>query len=295
MAIVGSDIIKIADTLLRRNMLKNDSLEQIEVRQNFIRYEYYISKPYIAELRFKQIPSDEFDRKTIKLKMLGTSIDELEGDEIKLEGSNSYIMQDLNDEDVLIEIEEEPAFTDKDWKTYRKYKDVFKEELDTCMYEITTKESLARAGIKLEEIEEEETALKTYWLQLKEKPDRSSYNLPEEIPIQYVVTISSKTPIEIDYEQNIRHTTFTYINFKGTYINIDTYKNKGCRIMQFISSNPMLKKLNISGVQLKYIKQLADMIWDNPRLKTIIADLSNIKLDEEELKEGKLSGIKINI
>lgn len=297
--IVGSDIIKIADVLLRRDMLINDSLEQIEVRGNFLSYEYYISKPYIAELRFKQIPSDEFDRKTAKLKIFGIGIDELEGDEIKLEGGNSYIMKDSNnDEDVLIEIEEESAFTDKDWKTYRKYKDVFKEELDTCMYEITTKKSLARAGIELEEIQEEEEkeiTLKAHNTWLIERPDRSSYNLPEEIPIRYVVTISSKTPIEIDYEQNIRHTVFTYFNLKDTYINIDAYKNKGYRIMKFISSNIMLKKLDMSVVKLKSIKQVNDIIEDNPRLKTIIFDLSNIKLSEEKLKESKTSGIKINI
>ena len=297
MAIVDLDITEIADVLLRRNMLRNGGLEQIEVRESFLSYEYYISKPYIAELRFKQIPSDEFDRKIAKLKLFNFNIDELEGNEIKLEGGNSYIMQDLNDEDMLIEIEEEPAFTAENWRLYRKYKDVFKEELDTCMYEITTKESLARAGIELEEIQEEEKeiTLKAHNTWLIERPDRSSYNLSEEIPIRYVVTISSKTPIEIDYEQNIRHTVFTYFNLKDTYINIDAYKNKGYRIMKFISSNIMLKKLDMSGVKLKSIKQVNDIIEDNPRLKTIIFDLSNIKLSEEKLKESKTSGIKINI
>lgn len=296
MAIVDLDITEIADVLLRRNMLRNGSLEQKMLSEtndmlsgNSATYKHYISKPYIAELRFKQIPSDEFDRKTAKLKLFNFNIDELEESEIKLKGGNSYIMQDLNDEDMLIEIEEEPAFTAKSWRLYRKYKDVFKEELDTCMYEITTKESLARAGIELEEIQEEERTLKTEWLNIIDVPDRSSYNLSEEIPIRYVVTISSKTPIEIIYGC-IYHTLFTYINLKNTYININDLINE-YRIM----GNLMLKKLDISTLKLDSIEQVNDIIEDNPRLKIIIADLSNIKLSEEKLKESKTSGIKINI
>ena len=291
MAIIDLDITEIADVLLRRNMLRNGGLEQIEVRESFLSYEYYISKPYIAELRFKQIPSDEFDRKIAKLKLFNINIntDELEGREIKLKGGNSYIMQDLNDEDMLIEIEEEPAFTAENWRLYRKYKDVFKEELDTCMYEITTKESLARAGIKLEEIQEEERNLKTEWLNIIDVPDRSSYELPEEIPMHYVVTILSKTAIEIVYGC-IYYTLFTYINLKNTYININDFINE-----YRITDNLMLKKLDISTLKLDSIEQLANIINNCPRLKTIMADLSNIKLSEEKLKESKTSGIKINI
>lgn len=74
MAIVDSDIFEIADVLLRRNMLKNGNLEQKMLNEtnallsgNSATYKHYISKPYIAELRFKQISSDEFDRKHAKL------------------------------------------------------------------------------------------------------------------------------------------------------------------------------------------------------------------------------------
>lgn len=302
MAIVDSDIFEIADVLLRRNMLKNGNLEQkmlsetnALLSENSVTYKHYISKPYIAELRFKQISSDEFDRKHAKLKLFNINfninIDELEWSEIKLEGGNSYIMQDLNDEDTLIEIEEEPAFTTENWRLYRKYKDVFKEELDTCMYEITTKESLARAGIELEEIQEEERTLKTRWLNIIDVPDRSSYDLPEEIPTHYVVTISSKTAIEIKYDY-IYYTLFTYINLKNTYININDYINE-YKITKFIVDNLMLKKLDISILRLDSIKQLAKIIDNCPRLKTIITDLSNIRLNEETLKENKLDKIKI--
>lgn len=294
MAIVDLDITEIADVLLRRNMLRNGGLEQKILSEtndmlsgNSATYKHYISKPYIAELRFKQISLDEFDRKLAKLKLFNFNIDELEGNEIKLEGGNSYIMQDLNDEDMLIEIEEEPAFTAENWRLYRKYKDVFKEELNTCMYEITTKESLARAGIELEKIQEEERTLKTEWLNIIDVPDRSSYELPEEIPMHYVVTILSKTAIEIVYGC-IYYTLFTYINLKNTYININNFINE-----YKIMNNLMLKKLDILTLKLDSIEQLANIINNCPRLKTIIADLSNIKLSEEKLKESKLDKIKI--
>lgn len=294
MVIVDLDITEIADVLLRRNMLRNGGLEQKILSEtndmlsgNSATYKHYISKSYIAELRFKQISSDEFDRKLAKLKLFNFNIDELEGNEIKLEGGNSYIMQDLNDEDMLIEIKEEPAFTAENWRLYRKYKDVFKEELNTCMYEITTKESLARAGIELEKIQEEERTLKTEWLNIIDVPDRSSYELPEEIPMHYVVTILSKTAIEIVYG-SIYYTLFTYINLKNTYININDFINE-----YRITDNLMLKKLDISTLKLDSIEQLANIINNCPRLKTIIADLSNIKLSEEKLKESKLDKIKI--
>ena len=310
MIMITSDTIRTADALLRRNMLRNEGLWQGEIDDTSYLskafmppYAYYVSKPYIAELRVKQASEEEFDKKIAKLKIFNTDIgiSELLKYDMKINDVNRYIMKDLSDDgDVIIEIEEEPAFTDKDWKTYRKYKDVFKEELDTCMYEITTKESLARAGIVLNEIQEEEETLKVCLSEFIDKPDRSSYELPEEVPIRYAVTISSKTPIDITCLDNIKDTMFTCMELNDNYIwdedeYIDTieYVYHTSEKYKFIYNNPMLKKLDISGIKPSSIKRIAGMVYDNSRFKTIIADLSNINLSEEELKESKTSGIKL--
>lgn len=296
MAKIDYGAIGIADTLLKRNMLKNGTLEQkiAEDESNISgmsngdleNCKDYISKPYIAELRIRQAPIEEFNDKTAKLKILGINEEDLKKSNVRLDGMSRYLMQDLNGEDIIIEIEEEPAFKAEDWKLYRKNKDTFKEELNTCMYEITTKESLARAGIILNDIEEEgEKTLKTCRSELLDIPDKSQHNLPEEIPIKYVVTISSKTPIEVTSKHFVKFTMFTYINMSDTYINNKT-------AWWFISGNSMLKMVDISGIKVTPLSRASYMFEDNKRLHTIIG-LSNLKFNKGAHKVDIFAGTQI--
>lgn len=297
MAKIDYEAIRIANILLKRNMLKNGGLEQrIAEDESSIpgmsngdleNCKNYISKPYIAELRIRQAPIKEFNDKTAKLKILGINEEDLNKSDVRLDGMNRYLMQDLSRaEDILIEIEEEPAFTAEEWRLYRKHKDGFKEELKTCMYEITTKESLARAGIILNEIEEEgEKILKTCKSELLDIPDKSQYNLLEEIPIKYVVTISSKTPIEVTSKHFVKFTMFTYINMSDTYINNKT-------AWWFISGNSMLKMVDISGIRVTPLSRASYMFEDNKRLHTIIG-LSNLKFNKGAHKVDIFAGTQI--
>ena len=308
MAVVDLSMIKIADTILRRNMKKDGVLKQKsfyyrkDVKNKVAALfssgfgptkRHYITKPYIAELRFRQMPEEEFNRKIAKLEMfnINTLAEIAEHNEegynikeyIKPSEYNVYNMRDFdNKEDVLIEIEEKPAFTAEDWKIYRKYKDDFKKELSTCLYEVTTDEIVDRVY----SVEEKEEDRETWFTdELKNKlidmPDKNICELPEEIPIRYTVTLSSKTPISFRNQMfMINKTLFTYVDMGNTHMYNDF-------VPWIISANPMLKVIDISEMNIEPILKGDKIFQYNDRLHTIIG-LSKLKYsDKVRSKEEK--------
>lgn len=276
MAKIDINAIQRANILLTRRLMKAGYINQIYVMEYYgypsCTYKGYICKAYRAELRFEQVSKNEF-KQAAKLRMIDTNIINTVNKEILLSNANEYLYEGINcDEDILIEISVSKAFSEDDWKKYRKYPKAFRERTYDCMFDtITDKRIRKDMSYIYEEMPDEDKEIILSTNEILGNNRVREQKLPREIPIQYIITLKSVSPIELisDSCPIISNTLFTYVNLDNTYISSDDTS-------EFICNNPMLRVLDISGMEHPEIKYAESMFMNNKRLHTI-KGFSNLK------------------